>query len=398
MVKKLAAITIPCLLIALSLSALQGPKRAFASRLPLPEGSSDVNSSDSEVAIDIIEQVAEKSGSVSFKATKTVILWNPSGTSACISNIIHKAPNLTKTEYLPSSASVCGFRTVISDGKSTWHYEPSLQVVFYMPERPSIPDGDNNGIKSEGCDRKKDMLLIKANYNISLIATENLVGRQAHVIQFEPRHPGNPSRKIWVDKEYPFILKTEQYGPDGTMSSVSFYNQIEFFPQLGDDLFRPDIPPHVAKVELPVSGDLMPLDRLEREADFPIPMPGFVPPGYVIEGGILSLYKAFPAAHIRLTDGLNTISYFVSPRIARDVGGRDSVLSGSDISGANVLKWSVRGYDFTLVGEVDESLLEEMARSVSAAYMPGNSPQQSFSQYLGRFFYQLFLIDRQIDE
>ena len=157
MVKKLAAITIPCLLIALSLSALQGPKRAFASRLPLPEGSSDVNSSDSEVAIDIIEQVAEKSGSVSFKATKTVILWNPSGTSACISNIIHKAPNLTKTEYLPSSAA-CGFRTVISDA-SQRHYDVPSGGILYA-ERPSLP-GDNNELKVKGATGRRICSLSK---------------------------------------------------------------------------------------------------------------------------------------------------------------------------------------------------------------------------------------------
>lgn len=390
MVKRLAAVTILCLLIASSLATLQGPRTVFASKLPLPERSGDIGFSDPEVAISIIEQVAEKSGSVSYKATKTVILWHPSGTSACISNIIHKAPNFTKTEYLPSSASACGFRTVISDGKSTWHYEPSLQVVFHMPETSSLPGND----KSEGSQKTRDMLLIKANYKISLVSTENLVGRQAYVIGLEPRYPGNPSRRIWVDKEYPFILKTEQYRPDGTMSSVSFYNQIEFFPELSDDLFRLDIPPNVAKVELPVSGDLMPLDRLEREADFPIPVPGFIPTGYVIEGGILSLYKTFPAAHIRLTDGLNTISYFVSPGIIRDTGVQDNILSMSDISGANIVKWSGKGYDFTLVSEVDQLLLEKMARSVSVAHAPGKPPQKPFSQYLSRFFYQLFLIDR----
>jgi outer membrane lipoprotein-sorting protein len=394
MLKKLAAVSILCLFMASSRSALQGQSTAFASTPPLPE-IRGVNPVDSQIAIRIMERVAEDSGNVSFKATKTVIIWHPSGTSAFISNIVHKAPNLTRTEYLPSSASAYGFRTVISDGKSTWHYEPSLQVVFHMPDVSSHTAKDNDMAEVEGFNCTRDMNLIESNYQISLVTMENLAGRQAYVIHLEPRYLGNPSRRIWVDIEYPFILRTEKYGPDGVMSSVSFYNQIEFFPLLGDDLFQLNTPPHVEKVELPASGDLMPLDKLEKKANFAIPVPEFVPPGYVIEGGLLSAYDAFPAAHIRLTDGLNTISYFVLPGMARDNKGQDTVLSISDKSGTKVLRWQEQGYEFTLVGEVDESLLTEMARTVSVApHVSGDPPQQSLSQYFTRFLYQLFWLDR----
>jgi outer membrane lipoprotein-sorting protein len=394
MLKKLAAVLILCLLMASFELAQQGHRTAFASMLPLNK-EAHADSLDSQIAISIIERVAENSGNVSFKATKTVIIWHRSGTDACISNIARKAPDLTRTEYLPSSALGYGPRTVISDGKSTWHYEPSLQVVFHMADASSKLHKDNDLAEGEGFNCARDMILIKSNYQISLVAIENMAGRQAYVIELEPRHPGNPSRRIWVDREYPFILKTEKYGHDGIMSSVSFYTQIEFFPLLSDDLFHLDIPPDVAKVELPASGRLMPLGELEKEANFPIPVPKFVPPGYVIEGGLLSAYEAFPAAHIRLTDGLNTISYFVLPGIARDSKGHNDLLTISDTSGAKVLRWSREGYEFTLVGEVDESLLAEMAKTVSVApHAPGDPPQPSFSQYFTRLLYQLFWFER----
>ncbi len=395
MFKRLAAVSALCLIIASSPLTLQGYRIAFASKSLLPEERSNISPFDSRTAMSLIEQVAEKSGSISFNATKTVILWYPSGTSACISKIIHKAPNLTRTEYLPSSASTCGLRTVISDGKSTWHYEPDLQVVFHMTETSSLLDEGDAGTNHEEFNLTQDVSLIKANYDITLIGTENLAGRQAYIIGLEPRHPGNPSRKIWVDSEYPFVLRTEKYAPCGTMSSVSFYNWIEFFPTLSDDLFELDIPSHVAKVELPVSGDLMPLDKLEKKAEFAIPVPGFVPPGYKIEGGMLSPYRAFPAAHIRLTDGLNTISYFVTPRIIDGNNrGENHVADVSDLLGTKFLRWSDQGYDFALVGEVDKSLLIEIAQSVNPPRMTRGLSQQSLSQYLTKFFYQMFWIDR----
>jgi len=114
-----------------------------------------------------------------------------------------------------------------------------------------------------------------------------------------------------------------------------------------------------------------------------------------IEGGLLSAYEAFPAAHIRLTDGLNTISYFVLPGIARDMRGQDNVPSISDTSGAKVLRWSEQGHEFVLVGDVDESLLTGMARTVSVApHVSGEQPQQSLSQYFSKFLYQLFWFER----
>jgi outer membrane lipoprotein-sorting protein len=389
--RKVVAVLVLCLVIALSESAIKGNKTAFARTPRLPELDS-VDSTGSQTAINLIEQVARNSEYVSFKATQTVIIWHPEGTSACISNIVHKAPNLTRTEYLLSSAAPGEFRTVISDGESIWHYEPSLKVVFQMPD---VASDFHDNADAEEFNTARDMDLIKANYEVSLIGTESLAGRQAYVIRLEPRHPGNPSRRIWVDREYPFILKTEKYRPDGAMSSVSFYNHIEFFPALTDDIFRLDTPPDVVTVELPASDNLMPLDELEKEADFAIPVPEFLPPGYVIEGGFLSIYRTFPAAHIRLTDGLNTISYFVLPRIEKDSRRQDTILSFSDSSGARLLRWKERGYEFTLVGEVDESLLTAMAQTVRFAPQVSREPQpESFSQYVTKFFYQFFWFDR----
>ncbi len=357
-------------------------------------------------ALSLLRRVVEEGDNVSFRATQTVILWYPTESSACITNVVHKAPNLTRTEYLPSATSTSSYRVVVSDGQSTWHFEPSLGVVFYMPG-----DGAASGAETAGLD---PMALIEANYVVTLVATETLAGRKTHVIELEPRHGGNPSRKIWVDAEFPFILRMEKYRPDGPISSLSFYNHIDFHPTIEDDAFLIRVPPGVAIVTLPGVGNLMSLEELQRRAGFTVVLPEFVPDGYVLEGGALSLQGNARVAHVRFTDGLNTISYFVAPPGAGEVtlrrsqslaGSFDAVSSGktvplgeaegqlADYRDAKLLMWRTSSYAFTLIGEVDESLLVAMAKSVPRprTQEPARKP---FAGQVVRFFYQFFWVGK----
>lgn len=384
-------------------------------------GSPPSRAPGSDLAHSLLRAVIERGNEVSFKATQTIILWYPTGSSACITNVVHKAPNLTRTDYLPSATATSGYRVVISDGESTWHYEPSLGVVFHMPG--TAPDKSRGGSRGgPGADSPgtvsaaggDGLALIEANYDISLVSTESLAGRKAHVIKLKPKNPGNPSRRIWVDTELPFILRTEKYGPDGFISSLSFYNYIEFTSQIDDDVFRLQVPPGVAIVTIPGTEDLMTLEELQKKAGFAVPVPEFVPAGYVLEGGTLTRRGDAEVAHIRFTDGLNTISFFVEPPAPRagrrpgvpgfsdDVGtmnvGRQVALDGSkgllaDYQDATLVRWEASGYEFTLIGEVDESLLLDMAKSVDAP-QPRTPARDSFGGSVIKFFYEFFWAGR----
>ncbi|MGE5587946.1 MAG: LolA family protein [Clostridia bacterium] len=374
--------------------------------------------SDSGLARALLRAVIERGNEVSFKATQTIILWYPTGSSACITNVIHKAPNLTRTDYLPSVTATSGYRVVISDGESMWHYEPSLGVVFHMPgTTPDAagrqkPSGSGPGTVSAASGSA--LSLIERNYSVSLVSTESLAGRRAHVIKLKPVHPGNPSRTIWVDTELPFILRTEKHRPNGFLSSASFYNNIEFSPEIDDDVFRIQVPPGVAIVTLPGAENLVSLEELQRMAGFPVPVPGFVPPGYILEGGTLTRRGEAEVAHVRYTDGLNTISFFVAPptpRVDRKPGpsgvsdefdvaafGRQVALDGArgrlaDYQDAKLLRWQASGYEFTLIGEVDESLLLEMGKSVAAPESRAQA-KDPFGGLMIKFFYELLWTDR----
>ncbi|MGE5594385.1 MAG: sigma-E factor regulatory protein RseB domain-containing protein [Betaproteobacteria bacterium] len=419
MSKRLAAAVIVALvaMVLAGILAYQPAAETEMNTSPGPGSSSREPGSD--LAHSLLRAVIERGNEVSFKATQTIILWYPTGSSACITNVVHKAPNLTRTDYLPSATATSGYRVVISDGESTWHYEPALGVVFHMPgTAPDKSRGGSPGAGSPGTVSAAaggGLALIEANYDISLVSTESLAGRKAHVIKLKPKNPGNPSRRIWVDTEFPFILRTEKYGPDGFISSLSFYNYIEFTSQIDDNVFKLQVPPGVAIVTIPGTEDLMTLEELQKKAGFAVPVPEFVPAGYVLEGGTLTRRGDAEVAHVRFTDGLNTISFFVepppAPRADRrpglsgfsdDVGtmnvGRQVALDGSkgqlaDYQDATLVRWEASGYEFTLIGEVDESLLLDMAKSVNAPE-PRIPARESFGGSVIKFFYEFFWAGR----
>ena len=410
MSKRLAAAVIVAL-VAMVLAGIVAYQPAAETQTNTSPGSG------SDLARALLRAVIERGNEVSFKATQTIILWYPTGSSACITNVVHKAPNLTRTDYLPSATATSGYRVVISDGESTWHYEPSLGVVFHMPgtapdrARRQMPGTGPGTVSAAG---GTALALVEANYDISLVSTESLAGRRAHVIKLKPRHPGSPSRRIWVDTEFPFILRTEKYRPNGFMSSLSFYNYIEFSPEIDDSVFKLQVPPGVAIVTLPGAEDLVTLEELRKKAGFAVPVPGFVPAGYILEGGALTRRGDVEVAHVRFTDGLNTISFFVAPptpRADRRPGppgiadqfdmvslGRQVALDGArgqlaDYQDAKLLRWQASGYEFTLIGEVDESLLLQMAESVDApeSQIPAKGP---FGGSVIKFFYEFFWTGR----
>ena len=51
-------------------------------------------------ALDIIREIFERAENLSYQATSVSIFWSKSGTDACVTKIIHRAPNKTRIEYL----------------------------------------------------------------------------------------------------------------------------------------------------------------------------------------------------------------------------------------------------------------------------------------------------------
>ncbi|HID56885.1 TPA: hypothetical protein EYP37_10180, partial [Candidatus Poribacteria bacterium] len=143
---------------------------------------------------------------------------------------------------------------------------------------------------------------------------EDLIAkRKCVILQIKPIHRGNPSRKVWIDSETLFPLRKESYNSEGELESVSMFTQIEYNPDIPEDLFK--IPDGWRRVKL--SG-FRPVD-LERDLSSELGFKPILlkspPEGYVLSGAFINITPSGPLLQVKYTDGMNQISLFERLRV-----------------------------------------------------------------------------------
>ena len=168
---------------------------------------------------------------------------------------------------------------------------------------------------------KRFIDLIFKNYAVKAVGEGKAAGRKAIILEVKPIHPGNPSRRIWVDVEKAFPLKTELYSPEGRLISSSGFIEVEFDPGMKESAF--EIPRGWRLLERPGFRPVRPGEKLRDLLGFePLPLKS-PPPGYVLLDMLVNLNPPRPILQIRYTDGLNQISVFERlkpPRMMRRRG------------------------------------------------------------------------------
>ena len=254
------------------------------------------------------------------------------------------APGLSRYEYL--TPPLRGIIKAKAKGFA-WTYDPRQGRVVIVP-----------GPLTEDVDRDE---LTRENYKTRIGPTTMVAGRQAKQVDVVPKHPGNSSRRFWVDSSTGVVLGWEHIRPDGSMEAFSRFNFVEFKPQL-DRLFEP--PPGVPAVQTasrPVS-----LHDLTETLGYAPQFPRWLPPGYKQESSFLTTCEdgcGAPAGMTRFSDGVNSIVLFQSRRV---IGGVDSRPNEHVVS---LVKDNV---NYIVVGDADPQLLKQIGRSVPA---PPPSPE-----------------------
>jgi len=143
--------------------------------------------------------------------------------------------------------------------------------------------------------------LLLRNYHLLDQGTDTVAGRTTHVFLVQPRRPGNPSKRLWLDQDTGLLLKSVLRNWQGKPVSEMEFREIKIardLPEAAQQCRRPEqVPPRPA---LPPLG-FSPLQ------------PGYVPEGYEYQGQSALAIRGKPAAHLRYSDGLNTISLFQQP-------------------------------------------------------------------------------------
>lgn len=214
--------------------------------------------------------------------------------------------------------------------------------------------------------------LVLKNYQAQLAGQERLLGRQTDVIVLKPRHGAGPSRKLWIDRATGVVLRMEQYNSSGNLVSRSVYLSVDWTANPPDHLFT--VPEGWKRVDAPVQTERhWKKEELSRYMDLTVREPGYVPPGFVLDGFHLVIRpNAQPSAHIRYVDGLNSISVFEHRcppgrgrgfQWGRRMGRRGNCEFFTSQEG-NVLVKEVGGIRFIVVGDLPEGELQKVIDSI----------------------------------
>lgn len=194
--------------------------------------------------------------------------------------------------------------SLIDDGARLIHLHPKKQTATFRP-RTSMAT---------------DRALAESNYRARVVGRATIAGRQTQVIEVAPRQGGQVTWRLWLDRATGFPLKRERYNSDGKLTSGTEFTSVQFKATFPPDTFS--VPAGWQTREEGADGQKRSLSDLSRELGFPVVAPGYVPPGYVLQGGSTERrgeHQRLTAA-LRYTDGLRVLTVYERPHSEHKAG------------------------------------------------------------------------------
>ena len=281
-------------------------------------------------AKDVLRRAEVADKHVSYRGMKVASVYFGNALAKATLKVVHLKPDKTRTEYF-APPPLTGI-ILIQDGLDFWKYQPTEKVWH---ELPGCAARHNDAVRQEAFE----------NYDVSLVGTDRVAGRQAYVIQAVPKRRGESARRLWVDKQYYLVVRTQDESLSGWVVNSSEYTSIDFNPRdISADTFK-------------VTGKIK---RAPKPPGIPFPVlkPAYLPRGYKLVGVSGMRVNDGPCAHLQFSNGANTISLF--ERITDKKTPETSVQSKI----TNVLMWTRKGMMFTLIGDVSRAELQKIADSI----------------------------------
>lgn len=199
-----------------------------------------------------------------------------------------------------------------------------------------------------------DLRAIKFSYNAQLGAKEYVAGREAQIIDLMPNDAFRYGYKIWADTEYGLLLKmTLVDNKNQTLEQIAF-NQLSTLNSQDVNWFQPKI--DVRKNY--VMEDKTTVNHVDSDW-----IVAELPAGYVkVDHRTLAVAgKSVPVDQMIFSDGIGSVSLFIEPTVK----GVRPKMGHMSIGSTNICAHVLDGYQITVVGEVPESTVMQIAKAVT---------------------------------
>ncbi len=245
-------------------------------------------------------------------------------------------------------------RNVMLDGEPREVFSHGNDIVIMQPKNQKMFIEKRRGQNLFPAMLPTELQSIKASYSAHLGPLEYVAGREAQIVELIPNDAFRYSYKIWADTEYGLLLKmTLLDSKNQTLEEIAF-NQLSTLNSQDANWFQPKI--DVSKSY--VMEDATTVNHVNNDwfvAELPAGYAKIDHRSLVVPG------KAAPVDQMIFSDGIASVSLFIEP-LAK---GMRPKMGHMLIGSTNICARVLEGYQVTVVGEVPEATVMQIAKAVS---------------------------------
>jgi outer membrane lipoprotein-sorting protein len=303
-------------------------------------------------AAEIVRRALAAEGKIAYTATKLSQQPVNGRLVESVALVARRPPDLRRIHFV--TAPLDGV-TVWRNRNLTYRHDPKMGTL-------EIYDRSDRNPEDEGSKRK----LVLSNYAPQMEGEETVAGRAAYRIRLAPRHAGDAWCRVWIDKQTHLRLGIEDYDGKDRLIRRTRIQEVTF-EALGPDAFQPPAA-LLASARKTYSDEEQPksVGHVSSVLGFQIKLPSYVPEGYRLKGAYTYPCECGcdkPAAQVRWTNGLNTISMFQCGHPC----GKGAPCSFPTTPQSASVPVSLGEESFLFVGETSRANLEKMAQSLKSA-------------------------------
>jgi negative regulator of sigma E activity len=287
-------------------------------------------SAQCENALDLLKKAGRGPDTVSFMGTKTATFNYCGRQVTSTARVFHKAPSKTRVQFL-SPKQLAGV-IMIENGEQAWEFVPRHGMWRSIGAIPML--------QQERVDSK-----LLATHILDFTGTEKKAGRVANVLHIRQKLDSQPTRRLWIDKQYSVVIASAVADSGGRLVSSSHYSNITFFPK------------DIDIVEFAPKGQVSGCSDRCGNCKLPV-VPKYVPQGYkrINVGGVL--VSGHDCTVVHYTNGISSFTIFQRDSAKQ----RNMKFMKNGVT--NALVWSSGERVYTLLGDLPQSEIRRIAESI----------------------------------
>ena len=274
--------------------------------------------------------------------------------SVQITHMNNNGQEMTRNLILNTSLQAGQSREVYSQGSDIVIVHPKDETKNATTNQSTMVIEKRRGQNLFPAMLPTDLQALKVSYSIRVLATEMIAGRGAQVFELTSNDAYRYNYKIWADAEFGLLLKmTLLDSKKQTLEQIEF-TELSMLNSRDVNWFQPKI--DVKKQY--VTEDSTTINHVDTNW-----IVAELPTGYVkVDHVILNLPgKNAPVDQMIFSDGIASVSLFIEPIVKGTRPKMGHMLIGSTNICANVID----GYQITVVGEVPEATVRQIAKAVT---------------------------------